>query len=88
MQFKYIAVGALTGIGIGILLIILFPSLLTVSYNFNMMWLNHQWLYSGGYVNYKTGSPYNVAATFPTLTGIGGGAVGFLLFKLKKSNSK
>jgi hypothetical protein len=79
---RFIAIGALLGVFVGVIITFLFPSLLIFGAQFNSA-SNAQL----GLPNYfpKSGSILNSLMVAPMFLGIVGSVLGFIIYKLKRS---
>ncbi len=84
---KYIAIGSLVGIALGIIATFLFPALLLHESVFNIE-LRNNLGFSSDYYSPKAGSPFAVGSLFPVVFGILGGLLGaiYLIIKNKLFN--
>jgi hypothetical protein len=81
------SIGALVGIGIGILLTVLYPSLLEIEFIFRI--LQAQSLqYPPNYYSPKDGSVFSVGSFFPVVFGVIGYCIGLVIYKVKQSKER
>jgi hypothetical protein len=81
------SIGALVGIGVGILLTVLYPSLLEAEFIFRI--LQAQSLqYPPNYYSPKDGSVFSVGSFIPLVFGILGYGIGLVIYKVKQTKER
>lgn len=81
MKTKFIVVGIFIGIIVGIIIPFIFPNLLVEGLKFNILF-NKGLGYPADFYSPKGGSIINTLPIFPLFSGLIGGVLGLLLYKI------
>jgi len=83
-MYKSVAIGALIGIVVGIIIMATFPGLLPLDLMFNQL-KNIRSGYPEDFYSFQGGSIYNTGAVVPIFFGFIGALTAFLIKKIKKA---